>query len=66
VSKLGALPYDQVWGLAYWGGVAYGFTSGGTLFQIDLPGVATTPIPIPNAPPGLAFWGAGSSTAAAP
>jgi hypothetical protein len=58
------MPFGQVWGLAYWGGVAYGFTSGGLLFQIALENAATSPIPIPNAPPGLAFWGAGSSTAA--
>ncbi|MEO7328300.1 MAG: hypothetical protein ABI193_06965 [Minicystis sp.] len=63
-AMIGKLPYGQVWGLAYWGGVAYGFTSGGLLFQIKLDNAATSPIPILSAPPGLAFWGAGSSTAA--
>jgi hypothetical protein len=64
VKMLGKLPYFKVWGLAYWSGKAYGFTSTGQLFQIDLPSTKTTEIPIPNAPPGLSFWGAGSSTAA--
>ncbi len=63
-GMIGKLPYGQVWGLAFWGGVAFGFTSGGLLFQIDPSSAATTLLPIPNAPPGLAFWGAGSSTAA--
>lgn len=63
-AMIGKLPYAQVWGLAYWGGVAYGFNSGGQLFQIELENAATQLIPIPGAPAGLTFWGAGSSTAA--
>jgi hypothetical protein len=64
VKKIGKLPWSDVYGLAYWGGVAYGFSVGGALFQIDLATAGTQQIDIPGAPPGLSFWGAGSSTAA--
>ena len=64
VQMIGPLGYGSVFGLAYWGGVAYGFNNSGQLFQIDVGNGSTTPIPIPNAPPGLSFWGAGSTTAA--
>ncbi|MCC6522796.1 MAG: hypothetical protein IT373_09060 [Polyangiaceae bacterium] len=58
--------YDNVFGLAFWGGAAYGFTDAGQLFQIDFAGngVTTSPIAIPGAPAGLSFWGAGSATSA--
>ncbi len=66
VKNWGALGYSSVFGLTYWGGTAYGFTDGGQLFSISFgtDSVTTTPIAIPGAPPGLSFWGAGSSTAA--
>lgn len=68
LQNYGPLPYDQVFGLAFWGGRAYGFARSGDLFEIDFAGgvVATTPIPIPGAPPGLEFFGAGSTTSAPP
>ena len=64
VTKIGNLNHAGVFGLAYWAGVAYGFDSSGKLFQIDVTTAATMDIPIPNAPPGLVFYGAGSTTAA--
>jgi hypothetical protein len=65
IQNWGHLPYTQVFGLAYWGGAAYGFTNGGELFEISFGNgvVGTTPIPVPGAPADLSFWGAGSSTA---
>jgi hypothetical protein len=65
VQNLGPLPYIDVFGLAFWGGSAYGF-AGDQLFEVTFAGsmVMTMPIPLPNAPPGLAFYGAGSSTEA--
>jgi hypothetical protein len=54
----------DVLGLGYWGGIAYGFTLAGTLIQIDLTTGAGTPIAIPGAPAGLAFYGAGTTTIA--
>lgn len=66
LKSFGSIPYNSVFGLAFWGGSAYGFTAGGDLFHIAFNGdtVTTTLIPIPGAPSNLSFWGAGSSTAA--
>jgi hypothetical protein len=61
---LGDLGRTDVFGLAFWAGSAYGFNNGGQLFQIDLTTATPTDIPMPNPPPGLSFWGAGSTTAA--
>ncbi|MEX1367849.1 MAG: hypothetical protein AB1Z98_32270 [Nannocystaceae bacterium] len=68
LTNFGLLPYDQVFGLAFWAGRAYGFAREGVLFEIEFFGnsVTTTPIPIPVAPPGLEFFGAGSTTSAPP
>lgn len=64
VKTIGPLGHDSVYGLAFWGGAAYGFDAYGALFQIDLmTGVATT-IAQPGAPAGLSYYGAGSSTSA--
>lgn len=64
VKMIGALNHSSVFGLAYWAGTAYGFDGSGTLFEIDVQTAATMNIPIPNAPSGLVFYGAGSTTAA--
>lgn len=63
-SMIGHLDHQSVFGLAFWGGVAYGFDDSGMLFQIDLTTAKTTLIPMPGAPAGVSFWGAGSTTAA--
>lgn len=64
IKNIGALGHSSVYGLAYWGGAAYGFDSFGELFQIDLTNASTTIINIPGAPGNLSFYGAGSSTSA--
>jgi len=65
VENLGSLGYTDVFGLAYWAGKVYGFTDAGELFEVSLePGLPTVEIPVPNPPPGLSFWGAGSTTSA--
>jgi hypothetical protein len=64
VKNIGPVGYQSVFGLAFWGGSAYGFDNGGDLFQIDLTTGMSTAIPIPNAPSGLSFYGAGSTTSA--
>jgi len=61
---IGATGMDDVLGLGYWGGVAYGFTIAGKLIQIDLTTGAGTTIPIPDAPAELSFLGAGTTTVA--
>ena len=69
VQNFGPLPYQQVFGLAFWAGIAYGFARDGVLFEVEFVGndsVTTTPISIPGAPPDLEFFGAGSTTSAPP
>lgn len=62
VKMIGALGHGSVFGLAFWGGVAYGFDDYGELFQIDLMTAGT--VVIPTGVGGLSFYGAGSTTAA--
>ena len=68
LQNYGSVGYDQVFGLAFWGGKAYGFAREGVLFEVEFVGnsVVTTEIPIPQAPGDLEFFGAGSTTAAPP
>jgi hypothetical protein len=60
----GDVGFQAVYGLAFWGGSAYGFSDYGDLFEISFGAttVTSTPITIPGAPSDLQFWGAGSST----
>src|SRR5262249_43979699 len=62
------LGYAEVFGLAFWAGSAFGFSAAGQLFEVTFDGdaLSTTPIPIPDPPAGLEFWGAGSTTSAPP
>ena len=63
VRSFGALPFNDVYGLAFWGGSLYGFSNGGTLFEITFNGSTITATPVPNA--ASQQWnGAGSTTAA--
>ncbi|MEZ4440771.1 MAG: hypothetical protein R3B72_16850 [Polyangiaceae bacterium] len=64
VKNYGSVGFDDVFGLAFWGGKAYGFTRGGELFEMTFGtnNVASTLIPFPNAPAGLQLYGAGSAT----
>ena len=64
VRNLGPLPFDDVFGLAFWGGSLYGFSNGGTLFEITINGSSTTSAAVPNAM-NEQWNGAGSTTAAA-
>lgn len=66
IKNWGSIEHQKVFGLSFWGGKIYGFDESGTLFEVAFgtSQLATTEIPIPQAPTGLAFWGAGSSTSA--
>lgn len=68
LQNYGPLPYEKVFGLAFWAGRAYGFSDAGKLFEIDFgdTDVSTTEIDVPGAPTGLSFYGAGSTTSAPP
>ncbi len=61
IKNIGHLGFGAVFGLAFWGGSCYGFSANGNVFQIDLTNASTTPI---NAPPGIVWYGAASSTSA--
>jgi len=64
VQVVSVLSFTNVFGLAFWGGSAYGFNDAGELFEINLATGDTTVIEMPDAPASLSFWGAGSTTAA--
>ncbi len=68
LENYGPIPYDEVFGLAFWAGKAYGFARNGDVFEVEFlnTGVITMLIPIPGAPSGLEFFGAGSTTSAPP
>ncbi|MFW5741557.1 MAG: hypothetical protein ACOC1F_14480 [Myxococcota bacterium] len=61
---IGNTGFYGLWGLGYWGGVAYGFSESGQLCEIDLTSGVGVQIPIPNLPADISFWGAGVTTAA--
>ena len=66
LMEWGPVNHTNVFGLGFWAGSVYGFDNAGEIFQIDFNGLAMqiTLIPIPNAPPNLQFFGAGSTTVA--
>lgn len=66
-KNLGMLPGKQdVFGVAFWAGAIYGFSNTGSLFQVLINGgsISLAEITIPQAPAGLSFFGAGSTTSA--
>jgi hypothetical protein len=66
IQSYGSVHHMDVFGLAFWAGVAYGFDNGGDVFSIGWQNnqLVTTSIPVLNPPPMLSFWGAGSTTSA--
>ena len=68
IQDYGDVKHSDVFGLAFWAGTAYGFDNAGEVFSIGWQNGAlvTTSIPVPNPPPNLSFWGAGSTTSAPP
>ncbi|HEY6463506.1 MAG TPA: hypothetical protein VIY73_25235, partial [Polyangiaceae bacterium] len=68
IQNYGSVGHPDVFGLAFWAGTAYGFDNGGQVFSIGWVNnkLTTTNITVPNPPPGLSFWGAGSTTSAPP
>jgi hypothetical protein len=68
IQSYGSVGHADVFGLAFWAGTAYGFDNAGQMFSIGWVNnkLVTTDIPVPNPPPGLSFWGAGSTTSAPP
>jgi len=67
IQNYGSVNHSSVFGLAFWGGIAYGFDNTGQVFSITFPGgkLLATDIAIPGGGPGQ-FYGAGSTTSAPP
>ena len=68
IQDYGSVNHTDVFGLAFWAGTAYGFDDAGEVFSIGWQNNALTTanIPVPNPPPNLSFYGAGSTTSAPP
>jgi hypothetical protein len=66
IQNYGSVGHVDVFGLAYWGGTAYGFDDTGDVFSINVVGgsVVTADIAPPSTLGELSFWGAGSTTSA--
>ncbi len=65
IKNYGAIPYKDVFGFAFWGGLGYGFDNSGHLFEVsfaDPSKLVATELTIPSKPNNLQFWGAASST----
>ncbi len=65
IGNLGSANYDSVFGVAFWAGKLYGFTSAGDIFEFfreEDGSISTNPIPASVDQ----FYGAGSTTAAPP
>ncbi|MBK8218599.1 MAG: hypothetical protein IPK71_33120 [Myxococcales bacterium] len=67
IAVTGSTNRTNIWGMGYWAGVAYGFTSKGEAVAIDPASGASTPIPLDaggaTSRQGV-FYGAGSTTVA--
>jgi glycosidase len=66
IQVLGDAGHSNVFGLAFWAGIVYGFDDSGELFSYDVVLKTSTNISIPMKPAGLSFYGAGSTTCAPP
>jgi hypothetical protein len=68
IQNYGSVNHPEVYGIAFWAGTVFGFDYAGKVFSITFPQgkLATTDIPVPGAPAGLQFYGAGSTTSAPP
>ena len=66
IQNYGNVNHDAVYGLGFWAGTVFGFSEEGKVFSIEWVNnqLVTSDIAVANPPPALAFWGAGSTTAA--
>jgi hypothetical protein len=63
VKNWGELGFASVYGVAFWGGHVYGFSDGGSVFEVTFEADRAVARPI-AARSQFAFWGAGSTTIA--
>jgi hypothetical protein len=62
VREVGGTGHADIWGLAFWAGKAYGFTSDAKVLEIDVQ--SGTSNVVAGLPSGMRFWGAAVSTQA--
>jgi hypothetical protein len=55
----------DLWGVAWTGGVLYGFAANGQVYELDMATGKAKPTAAFKVPPGVSWWGAGVSTRAA-
>ena len=65
IKQIGPTGVSDLWGVAWSGGVMYGFAEAGGVYSIDLQTGKAVPAPGLFVPSGLKWWGAGVSTRAA-
>ncbi|MBM4342712.1 MAG: hypothetical protein FJ100_04985 [Deltaproteobacteria bacterium] len=65
VKTLGDCGVADLWGIAWTGGVLYGFASSGGVYSLDVKTGKASSIPGLMVPNGVSWWGAGVSTRAA-
>lgn len=65
IKQIGETGVSDLWGVAWSGGVMYGFAEAGGVYAIDLKTGKATTAPGLFVPSGLKWWGAGVSTRAA-
>jgi hypothetical protein len=63
LNNFGPIGYSSVYGLAFWGGVVYGFDGFGNVFSYDVATNATALVQVTGA---SSYYGAGSSTCVPP
>jgi hypothetical protein len=62
---VGGTGVKNLFGLAWWGGVFYGFSSDGNVYELNVDTGKATKTTAMKTPTGVAWWGAGVSTRAA-
>lgn len=65
MKNWGPLGYSEVFGIAFWAGSVYGFDSTGNLFEVKFDNGVLSTVAV-NAPSGVSWYGAGSTTSAPP
>lgn len=65
IKVIGETGVKQLFGLAWWAGVFYAFSTDGNVYTLDVTTAKATPIKGIKVPTGAKWWGAGVSTRAA-
>lgn len=65
IKTIGDCGVGDLWGIAWTGGVLYGFAAAGGVYAIDVKTGKASAIPGLMVPNGVSWWGAGVSTRAA-